>query len=139
MKPALPLLAALLIAALAAPHAADGIERPVWPLRESIPGLRVEARAYREHAATEWQLRLRNPPEGSAPVYENLKSADFEVAFPANSSVKLHWSKGSHSEPGDFEPKTDQLKVGHVFSLASSSGAATVAGVRRPSRATCKP
>jgi alpha-galactosidase len=122
MKRSLTLLAALLLAPLPALSAADGIERPVRPLRESIPGLRVEARCYPEHAATEWQLRLRNPPEGSAPVYENLKSADFEVAFPANRPVTVHWSKGSHSEPGDFEPKTDQLKVGEVFSLASFGG-----------------
>jgi alpha-galactosidase len=101
---------------------ADAIERPTAPLRESVPGLNIESRAYPEHAATEWQFRLRAPESGESPLYENLKSADFEVVFPANSPVTVHWSKGSHSEPGDFEPKTNPLTVGHAFSLASFGG-----------------
>lgn len=112
----------LLIALCARGASSEGIERPASPLRESIPGLRIESRAYPEYAATEWQLRLRNPEQGAPPLYENLKSADFEIAFPANTPVTLHWSKGSHSEPGDFEPKTNPLAAGKTFSLESFGG-----------------
>ena len=101
---------------------ANGIERPAAPLRETVPGLRIETQAYPDQAATEWQFRLRAPEAGESPLYENLKSADFEVAFPPDAKVRLHWSKGSHSEPGDFEPKTNPLVVGEPFVLKSFGG-----------------
>ena len=124
MKPTLPLLAVLLLAPLAWLGAADGqgIERPDAPLREGVPGLRIEARPYPEHGATEWQFRLRAPASGESPIFENLQSADFEVAFPSGAPVTLHWSKGSHSDPGDFEPKTETLSAGKTFSLESFGG-----------------
>ena len=119
MKP-FPILIGVLALSLAV--SADAIERPTAPLRETVPGLRIETQAYPDQAATEWQLRLRAPEAGEFPLYENLKSADFEVAFPPNAKVRLHWSKGSHSEPGDFEPKTNPLVVGEIFSLESFGG-----------------
>ena len=119
MKPIFRLIS-LLALSLAVP--ADAIERPAVPLRETIPGLRIEAQAYPDQAATEWQFRLRAPTAGESPLYENLKSADFEVAFPSGAPVTLHWSKGSHSDPGDFEPKTETLTTGKTFSLESFGG-----------------
>jgi alpha-galactosidase len=119
MKP-FPILIGVL--ALSVSASADAIERPAVPLRETVPGLRIETQAYPDQAATEWQFRLRAPEAGESPLYESLKSADFEVAFPANTPVRLHWSKGSHSEPGDFESKTNPLVVGEVFSLESFGG-----------------
>ena len=119
MKP-FPLLISVL--ALSVSASADAIERPAAPLRETVPGLRIETQAYPDQAATEWQFRLRAPEAGESPLYENLKSADFEVAFPPDAKVRLHWSKGSHSEPGDFEPKTNPLVVGEIFSLESFGG-----------------
>jgi hypothetical protein len=54
MKFILTLLTALLLTTpLAAMHAYAGIERSVSPLRESIPGLRIKARAYPKHAAND--------------------------------------------------------------------------------------
>ena len=119
MKP-FPILIGVLALSLAA--SADAIERPAAPLRETVPGLRIETQSYPDQAATEWQFRLRAPEAGESPLYENLKSADFEVAFPPDAKVRLHWNKGSHSEPGDFEPKTNPLVVGEVFSLESFGG-----------------
>jgi alpha-galactosidase len=116
------LFALISVLALSPAASADAIERPASPLRETVPGLRIESRAYLEHAATEWQFRLRAPESGESPLYENLKSADFEVAFPDNAAVMLRWSKGSHSEPGDFEPKTNPLVVGETFPLESFGG-----------------
>jgi alpha-galactosidase len=101
---------------------ADAIERPTAPLRDTVPGLRIETQAYPDQAATEWQFRLRAPEADGSPLYENLKSADFEVAFPPDVQVRVHWSKGSHSEPSDFEPKTNPLVVGENFSLESFGG-----------------
>lgn len=124
MKKTLTILTALLLPSLAALHAASaqGIDRPDSPLRQTVPDLRIKARAYPEHRATEWQLRLRNPESGESPLYENLKSADFEVAFPCDAPVKLHWSIGSHSERSDFEPKTESLVAGKTFSPESFGG-----------------
>lgn len=119
MKP-FPILIGVLALSLAV-SAAD-IERPTAPLREDVPGLRLESCSYPDHFATEWQIRLRAPEAGESPLYENLKSADFEVAFPPDAKVRLHWSKGSHSEPGDFEPKVESLVEGKPFSLESFGG-----------------
>jgi alpha-galactosidase len=119
MKP-FPILIGVLALSLAV--STDAIERPTAPLRETVPGLRIESRAYPAYAATEWQFRLRAPEAGESPLYENLKSADFEVAFPPDAKVRLHWNKGSHSEPGDFEPKTNPLVVGKPFVLESFGG-----------------
>jgi alpha-galactosidase len=119
MKP-FPILISVLALSLAV--STDAIERPTAPLRETVPGLHIETQAYPDQAATEWQFRLRAPEAGESSLYENLKSADFEVAFPPDAKVRLHWSKGSHSEPGDFEPQTNPLVVGEVFSLESFGG-----------------
>jgi len=123
MKSSRPLLV-LLLAPLAVLQVASvqGIERPDTPIREVFPGLRIEARTYPEHEATEWQFRLRAPAAGESPLYENLRSADFEVVFPSGAPVTLHWSKGSHSDPGDFEPKIETLTPGKTFSLESFGG-----------------
>ena len=80
----LPTLISVLALSLAA--SADAIERPAAPSRETVPGLRIETHAYPDHAATEWQFHLQAPEAGESPLYENLKSADFEVAFPANTA-----------------------------------------------------
>ena len=90
MKPFFQLIS-LLALSLAVP--ADAIERPTVPLRETIAGLSIEARTYPDQAATEWQFRLRAPAAGESPLYENLKSADVEVALPSGAPVTLHWSK----------------------------------------------
>jgi alpha-galactosidase len=123
MKPAIKVFRAFLIVlSLFLVASAEAIERPAAPLRETVPGLRIETRAYPDYAATEWQFRLRAPEAGDPPLYENLKSADFEVVFPTNATVILHWSKGSRSEPCDFEPKTEPLAAGKPFSLESFGG-----------------
>lgn len=119
MKP-FPILIGVLALSLAV--SADAIERPTAPLRETVPGLRIETQAYPDQAATEWQFRLRAPEAGESPLYENLKSTDFQVAFPPDAKVRLHWSKGSHSEPGDFGPKTNPLVVGEPLVLESFGG-----------------
>ncbi|MEY5010224.1 MAG: hypothetical protein RLZZ253_1363 [Verrucomicrobiota bacterium] len=80
------------------PCAAPCLELPKAPLPGPVPGLRIETRAYPAHKATEWQFRLGADREGSQVLHENLKSADFEVAFPKDATVTLHWNRGSHSE-----------------------------------------
>jgi hypothetical protein len=76
---------------------ADAIERPTAPLRDTVPGLRIETQAYPDQAATEWQFRLRAPEADGSPLYENLKSADFEVAFPPDVQVRAKISRSSPS------------------------------------------
>ena len=84
------------------------------PCSASHPGLHFEKHDYREDDfsedwAVEWQVGLRGTPDGKSPLYENLKSADFKVLFPADRGVTLHWSEGSHSKPTDFRPRTEPL------------------------------
>ena len=86
------------------------------------PGLRFEKRGYPEENAAEWQVRLQGPAGGESPLVEDVKSADFVVRFPAPAEATLHWSKGSHAEPSDFEPRTDVLVSGKQVVLESFGG-----------------
>ncbi|MBP7053553.1 MAG: alpha-galactosidase [Phycisphaerae bacterium] len=88
----------------------------------STPGLQFEIRGYPEYNAVEWQVRLHAPVDGESPVCENLRSADWVTRFPSAATVTLHWSKGSHSETADFQPRVETLSVGKPFVLESFGG-----------------
>lgn len=91
-------------------------------IARTIPGMRHEPQHYPEHRAIEWQVRLRNPDSNAVPLYEDLKSADVVVRFPSHSPIALHWSKGSHAEGNDFEPRMESLVDGRPFALESFGG-----------------
>lgn len=88
----------------------------------AISGMRHEARRYPEYGAIEWQVRLKNPTGTTAPLYQDLKSADFVVRFPTPGPVTLHWNKGSHAESSDFERRVEALTNGRSFALESFGG-----------------
>jgi len=88
----------------------------------STPGLRFEIREYPEYNAVEWQVRLQAPADGESPMYENLRSADCVACFPTAAPIALHWSKGSHSEIADFQPRVETLIRGTPFVLESFGG-----------------
>lgn len=92
------------------------------PASAAAPGLRFEKRYYGDQNAIEWQVRLQAPASGERPLYENLKSADFELQFPTSGPVRLHWSKGSHAEDTDFQPRQETLAKGEPISLESFGG-----------------
>jgi alpha-galactosidase len=78
-------------------------------------------RDYADFNAVEWQVRLRGVPDEPGLVLD-LNSADLLVRFPAASGVSVHWSKGSHDEPSDFQPREDVLHIGQAFSAHSFGG-----------------
>lgn len=90
--------------------------------REASGGWRFTQRDYPAFKATEWQVRLRAPEGGESPLFEEVKSADFVAHFPSTSNVTLHWSKGSHDEPSDFQPREDSLADGRTLALESFGG-----------------
>ncbi|MGE5296831.1 MAG: alpha-galactosidase, partial [Solirubrobacterales bacterium] len=90
-----------------------------WP---SVPGLHVGRRSYPDCNAVEWQMRLQAPADGESPLYENLRSMDCVVRLPSSAGVTLHWSKGSHSEASDFQPRVETLAGGKPFVLESIGG-----------------
>ena len=57
-----------------------------------------------------------------APLYEDLMSGDFVVHFPSDTPLALHWSKGSHSEVTDFQPRVDLLGEAQPLTLESFGG-----------------
>lgn len=85
-------------------------------------GLHFETRSYPDHNACEWQVRLQAPADRESAIYENLKSADFVVRLPSDKSGILHWSKGSHSDISDFQPRVETLNTGRVLTLESYGG-----------------
>jgi alpha-galactosidase len=124
----------VLLAPLASLHAVDAMGKLVLspdfridetsgtPRRASTPGLRCDTRSYPEHNAFEWQMRLQAPAVGESPIYEDLKSADFVVQFPASAGMTLHWSKGSQADSSDFQPRVETLNTGKPFTLESFGG-----------------
>lgn len=128
-------IAAAVLAAsglLAAPSGADGAELRLGKNftaaqagdlpRDLAGGFQAEERRYPAHHATEWQVRLRAPAGGEPPLFEEVKSADFVASFPVAGPVALHWNKGSHDTPADFEPRTDMLTVEKPIRLESFGG-----------------
>jgi len=92
------------------------------PRSLSYSGLRFEQRDYPGESAIEWQVRLQAPQEEDSPLYEDLKSADFTVQLPSDTGVVVHWSKGSHAEITDFQPRIEALTPGKPFTLESFGG-----------------
>jgi len=86
------------------------------------PGLHFETRGYPDHNACEWQVRLEAPADRESAIYENVKSADFVVRLPSDRVATLHWSKGSHSDISDFQPRVEILYTGRAFTLESYGG-----------------
>ena len=86
------------------------------------PGVTFEKRGYPEENAVEWQVHLHAPSGGESPLYEDVKSADFVVQFPSDKGVMLHWSKGSHAEATDFQPRVETLSAGKPITLESFGG-----------------
>ncbi len=90
--------------------------------RPDVDGLRLHRQDYPSDGAVEWQVRLQAPQDGDSPLHEDWCSADFVVQFPLTEGVTLHWSKGSHSEIGDFQPREQVLASGEPFALESFGG-----------------
>lgn len=83
---------------------------------------RFEKQDYPAANAVEWQVRLRAPDRDNSPVFEDVRSADFVVTFPDDAAVTLHWSKGSHDRPTDFQPRAEVLRKGETTALESFGG-----------------
>jgi alpha-galactosidase len=99
----------------------DGVEfreMPAPPLAHR----HFTKRDYPAEHAVEWQVRLQGPRGGDAPLFENVKSADFVVQFPVGSAARLHWSRGSHQSATDFQPRMDLLAEGRPVELESFGG-----------------
>jgi alpha-galactosidase len=126
--------AALLLVPMAEWHTADGASELVlsrdfhlsklhqMPCSPSYSGLLFEQRDYPGESAIEWQVRLQAPTGEDSPLYEDLKSADFTVQFPSEQRATVYWSKGSHSESTDFQPRMEVLTMGKPLTLESFGG-----------------
>jgi alpha-galactosidase len=90
--------------------------------REASEKWQFSQRDYPSFKAIEWQVRLRAPHDRESPLFEEVNSADFVLSFPSTSDVTLHWSKGSHDSPTDFQPREDTLVTGRAFTLESFGG-----------------
>lgn len=73
------------------------------------------SRPYAAFGAWEWQVRV------AGRVSEGT-SADFVVRFADGAPVTLRWSRGSHSETADFEPKAQVLAPGAPVVIESFGG-----------------
>ena len=93
------------------------------PFGNKPSGMVISELRYPDHCAVEWQLRLEAPATQDSPIYRDLESANFILELPDNSDITLHWNRGSHASPNDFEPKTQTLALGaEAYRLKSIGG-----------------
>ncbi len=65
---------------------------------------------------------MRDDTNSGQTVFADIRSADFQVAFPKTASVELHWIKGSHAEASDFQPYSQLLVDDKPIRLESFGG-----------------
>lgn len=91
------------------------------PRRSERPWF-IETRRYSVFGAAEWRPGVKREAGEEPEVLHDVNSADFVVVFPSPNSITLHWSKGSHAETSDFEPREQGLDEGAPIALISFGG-----------------
>lgn len=91
------------------------------PRRSERPWF-IETRRYSVFGAAEWRPGVKREAGEEPEVLHDVNSADFVVVFPSPNSITLHWSKGSHAETSDFEPREQGLDEGAPIALKSFGG-----------------
>jgi alpha-galactosidase len=96
----------------------------VLPLHAAptAPGVVHAQRGYPDFDALEVQTLVVGPASGEAPLFEDLKAADFVVRFPREAELVLRWNRGSHAETHDFQPMSETLRNGQPVRLESFGG-----------------
>ncbi len=92
------------------------------PPRMPTPHLSMSHVEYLQHDAVEWQVYLNPAKNGQAQRVDDIRSADFEVAFRDTDQLQLHWSKGSYAEASDFQPRLQLLSTNEPLVLESTGG-----------------
>jgi hypothetical protein len=98
--------------------------------REASGQWRFARSDYPGFSASEWQVRLRASDAGENPLFEKVDSADFVAQFLSESAFTLHWSKGSHDQPSDFQPRDEVLVKGKAIALESFGGRSSGGAMR---------
>ncbi|MCU0711993.1 MAG: alpha-galactosidase [Pirellula sp.] len=102
---------------------------PNLPPRKASSHLTVEPRHLPKNRATEWRVSL--PPQSaklpsqsgnSSDTITDLSSANLEIVFPGSETLEIHWNRGSHGLPNDFEPRSDALSDGSIKTFESIGG-----------------
>ncbi len=92
------------------------------PPRNPTPHLSMSHIEYLQHDAVEWQVSLKPATNGQTQRVDDIRSADFELPFRDTDQLQLHWSKGSHSQASDFQPRVQLLSTNDPIVLESIGG-----------------
>ncbi|NLV45077.1 MAG: hypothetical protein GXY07_11325 [Candidatus Hydrogenedentes bacterium] len=95
---------------------------PSFLPRKAISPWLIEALEHPGFEAIEWQVHLKRAPGEEPGVVQDIPSADFTVVFPTSQPITLYWSKGSHAETSDFEPRESVLANETPIVLSSFGG-----------------
>jgi alpha-galactosidase len=74
--------------------------------------VRLESVGYRDFAAVEWTVYLRNEGSADTPIVENLQAIDLSFGRPTDREFVLHHAAGSPALAVDYAPRETILKRG---------------------------
>ncbi len=92
--------------------------------RDEDTGLEVRCVAieYRDFAAVEWTVHLRNTGSADTPIVSDLQGLDLNLQRPGRGEFLLHHFRGSPCTANDFEPFETALKPGSTKRIAATGG-----------------
>ena len=82
---------------------------------------RCEVAEFRDHAAVEWVVYLKNTGSADTPILADIRALDDLIPSPSGDAV-LHYARGAVCSMDDFAPLTETLRPGTRLHLEPAGG-----------------
>jgi alpha-galactosidase len=83
--------------------------------------VRCEVAEFRDHAAVEWVVYLKNTGSTDTPILSDIRALDTVMPSPSGDAV-LHYARGAVCSMDDFAPLTEALRPGTRLHLEPAGG-----------------
>jgi alpha-galactosidase len=83
--------------------------------------VRCEVAEFRDHAAVEWVVYLKNTGSADTPILADIRALD-NVILSAGGDAVLHYARGAVCSMDDFAPLTETIKAGTHLHLEPAGG-----------------
>src|SRR5205807_970057 len=102
----------------------ESTQRRITAYRDPRSGVtaRLESVEYRDFAAIEWTLFLRNDGSADTPIIEDIQAIDADFERTLNREFILHHAVGSLALASDYAPKETTLKRNQHLRVTTVGG-----------------
>ena len=83
--------------------------------------VRCEVTEFRDHAAVEWVVYLKNTGSTDTPILSDIRALDTVMPSPGGDAV-LHYARGAVASMDDFAPLTETMRPGTQLHLEPAGG-----------------